>query len=165
MIQAYICDSTIWQARESCVEEQKPGLRIHQRFNSLISLPVRTLEAVDILLRSTVCNLTLMRRQPSCCHSAVRQEEHQRYRPGEGDQTEDDEQPPPSSDLVVNLPNGIPEHPAKYASKAITSEPYAMEQRMFGWLVPNSSNQTESRADDAFEYPEKGPEDEEGCEA
>jgi hypothetical protein len=61
-ILAYICDSTIWQARESCVEEQKPSFRVRQRFNSLVSLPVRTLKAVNALLRSTVSNLTLMRR-------------------------------------------------------------------------------------------------------
>jgi hypothetical protein len=68
---------------------------------------VCALEAIDILLGPAMCDLSLVWIQPSCCHRTVWQEEHQGYRPGEGDEAEDDKEPSPSSDPVVNLANGI----------------------------------------------------------
>jgi len=43
------------------------------------------------LLRSTVCDLPLMRRQPSCFEGAIRQEEEDDKGPSKGEQAEDNE--------------------------------------------------------------------------
>jgi hypothetical protein len=125
-----ICDTAIRQAREGCVEEQEPSLRIRQCFNGLVSLPMRTLETINILLRPAVSNLPFMGSQPPRCRRAVWKKENQCDRPSKGNETKYDEQPPPRSNLIINLANCIRQQPAKDARQSIASEPDAMPQRM-----------------------------------
>lgn len=56
-----------------------------------MSLPMGAFEAVDVLLRPAVCDLTFVGIEPPRCHGAVWEEEHQGYRPYEGNEAKDDE--------------------------------------------------------------------------
>jgi hypothetical protein len=48
-------------------------------------------EAVDVLLRPAVCNLTFMGIKPPGCYGTVREEEHQGYGSCEGNEAKYDE--------------------------------------------------------------------------
>ncbi len=155
--QTHVCDPAIRQAGECGVEEQKPSLGIGQRFHGLISFPVRTLEAVDILLRPTMSYLTLVRRQPSRLHGTVWEKKQQAYRPDKSDEAEDYEQPSPSCNLVIDLADCISQNTTKDASQAISSEPNAMAERMLTWLIPDACDERKSGTNYTFEDAEQEP--------
>ena len=112
---------------------------------------MRTLETINILLRPAVSNLPFMGSQPLHCRRAVWKKENQCDRPSKGNETKYDEQPPPRSNLIINLANCIRQQPVKDARQSIASEPDAMPQRMLGRLIPDAGDQTKARTDDAFE--------------